>query len=273
MERVVLQIRINKDFSFDAYEPSNDEFAAAKLVSKSDGNGATARRGWVRSIMSVQVKDADGDLMRARPTPERKGQGCHPELLLKKGYFCYEHPSRADMIVGRPVSVPLIEDPVTGAPAVGANGFFYLDDKLGEALYEKAVMLAKAEPDDPLRRLAMSAEGRGWNVLPYNVPGGRYDIADWEPHTLAVTHRAKVETATIHPDVVEIAASLAGAERLGGVDNVLEMLVSQRRLMRDLRAERGFRDDDAYVSYVMSKHGLPRSRAMALVVRARKIVA
>lgn len=264
-----MEIRLNKLFSFKACEtPTNEELAMAKSHSKSDGAGVTAKRGYTEGWMTVEIMDADKDISRAA--------GGHHEILLRKGFYQYEHPSMAHNIVGRPVSCEVGIEPTTGKPGVLTRGFFYLNDPMGKTLYEKSVMLAEAEPDDELRRLAMSMEGKGWDVVPYTAePGGRWDIRQWRPHSIAITHRPKVEAARIPGQrVMDIACSLASAEEQGNLDSHLSLLVSNRNLVKSLLPlDPDMPVEDELVKYAMEKHGLTREQAMVLVTHTQQLLA
>ena len=266
-----MQIRLQKRFTVEPCEPNNAELALSKSQGKSDGAGSSARKGWIEGWETVEIKDVDGDLMRAN--------GGDHELLLSKGYYQYEHPALAHTLIGRPVSATVGVEPNTGKPGVLSRGYFYLSDPMGKVLFEKAQMLAQDEPDDPLRRLGMSLEGKGWDCVPLEVPGGRWDIRKWRPHAIAITHRPKVDRARIpggevDEQVYDIACSLLAAEEMGQLDFYLGSLLENRKLVKSLI---GGEDVDErladYVNYAMEQHGLTRSQAMVLVEQTQRLLA
>ena len=266
------EIHLNKLFSFSPCEaPTNVELSLAKSLSKSDGEGREAKRGWIEGWMTVEKMDTDGDISRAN--------GGHYDILLKKGFFQYEHPSLAHNIVGRPVSCEVGTEPIEGKPGVLCRGFFYLKDKYGQILFEKSQMLAESEPDDPYRRLAMSMEGKGWNCIPYiDEPGGRWDIRKWRPHSIAITHRPKVETARIPGQrMMDIAMSLTVAEEAGTLPDVLSALANNHSLMKSLLEsdpdDVAAHPDEDHIQYAMRKHSLTRDQATLLVTCTHQLLA
>lgn len=207
-------------------------------LAKSKGTDS-AKKGWVGGFISVEVPDVQDDIMYAK--------GMDTSDFLKSGYFVYEHPSLAHMIVGRPTSTKVMEHPC-GALGVFCKGFFYLLDPMGKQLYEKAVVLEQSEEDEN-RRLAFSVEGKGTKVAKREGFAKGLHIYESRPHTAAITHRPVNFLSRFRPELHDIAASLSYAEEKGRLVETLEAILENRKFLKSMSANH---QDDARERHVQS---------------------
>jgi hypothetical protein len=238
-------------------EPDNTDLAKSKGT---DSN----KKGWVGGFISVEVPDAEGDIIYAK--------GMDTSDFLKSGYFVYEHPSLAHMIVGRPTSTDVREHPC-GAPGVFCRGYFYLLDPMGKQLYEKALVLEQSEEDEN-RRLAWSVEGKGTKIAKREGVSKGLHIYESRPHTAAVTHRPVNFYARFRPELHDIAASLSYAEEKGQLIETLEAILENRKFMKSMVGF-GKNEDDArerHIQSVISRFKVDRETARRVTDRVYNLL-
>jgi hypothetical protein len=102
--------------------------------------------GQIRGIISSEHEDEDGEVVVQK--------GIDWSYFLDRGKLTYGHPARPDNVCGEPMKVEATT--VEGVPATAMEGRVFLQDRLGKAVWDKAMMLQKSGAKT---RLGLSIEG------------------------------------------------------------------------------------------------------------------
>lgn len=151
--------------TFPIVDSVDDTFAAAmisfwvafepvEVVKSSDSDPKKQLLGKVRGIATVELPDkVNGDIIDL--------DTIRTQYLTKSGVFTYEHPRGVINIVGFPSAaniIPYVTEDGRKTRALELEGYMYLNDDLGAAIYYKSKTMKDAGGD---RTLGWSLEGPG----------------------------------------------------------------------------------------------------------------
>jgi hypothetical protein len=192
-------------------------FRPVEVVKSASADEGKKLLGKVRGIATLEVPDkVAGDIIDF-DTLQLK-------YLCKGGVFTYEHPRNVLNTVGFPSSAKIIEDYLTPegkrVRALEVEGFMYLNDELGAAIYYKACTMQEAGGD---RQFGWSLEGPGLvNKADVSKPTRR--VRYHEPKSIAICLEPAVEYA-----LWDVAASATT-----GANEVVDVMAAAREFVAEI---------------------------------------
>lgn len=154
------------------------KFEPVEVVKADGGDPKKSLLGRVKGIATVELPDkVNGDIIDL--------DTIRTQFLTKSGIFTYEHPRGVMNTVGFPSSakvVPYVTDKGVQTRALEVEGYIYLNDDLGAAIYYKSKTMLDAGGQ---RALGWSLEGPGL-VRNSDVALPTRKVRDHEPKSIAI---------------------------------------------------------------------------------------
>lgn len=230
----------------DSYSPYVSSFWVAfepvEVVKSADADPKKQLLGKVRGLATVELPDkVNGDIIDL--------DSIQTSYLTKSGVFTYEHPRGVVNTVGFPTSARVIDHvTATGVKtrALELEGYLYLNDDLGAAIYYKSKTMADAGGQ---RNLGWSLEGPG-SVRNGDIKMPTRLVRNHEPKAVAICLEPANEYALWS---VAASATPKGADEMIGTSRAARDYVNElSKSARSVNAPRSVdRNDDRHIAMLL----------------------